>query len=194
MPISIRCPSCQRNATLPDATAGKSVQCNCGKVFEVPARAQSSADELELQSHEPAVTPPSRDVPTSKSAPRRRSLALNSPDPASESRSSARAKSGTTYWGADLFDWSLKKMITPTLIRSQYFWGVIFWLLLCVGAAVGALFVPDIPGAMRLGAILGSLVLAYIGLVTWRMAAEGMILFFNIYEVLMQIRDSEPPE
>lgn len=47
---------------------------------------------------------------------------------------------------------------------------------------------------MRLGAILASLLLAYIGLVTWRMAAEGMILFFNIYEVLMQIRDSEPPE
>lgn len=36
MPIQVTCPSCARQASVPDSAAGKSVRCQCGASFPVP--------------------------------------------------------------------------------------------------------------------------------------------------------------
>lgn len=47
--IRLACPSCASKFVLPDATAGKSIRCDCGQVFQVPV--------VEVPEEKPAAVP-----------------------------------------------------------------------------------------------------------------------------------------
>ena len=51
MPIQVQCPTCNKQAAVPDSAAGKNVKCGCGTVFAVEA--PIPIDELSLQQSTP---------------------------------------------------------------------------------------------------------------------------------------------
>jgi len=58
MPIVIQCPSCSKQATVPDSALGRSARCKCGSSFVVNARNdQALVDELELAASAVPGTP-----------------------------------------------------------------------------------------------------------------------------------------
>lgn len=92
---------------------------------------------------------------------------------------------------AALFDVSMKEMVTPRIIRVLYIIGLIFIGLGVLGGLVTSLFSAFNDGMLALvGAIVALPIGAIIAVIFLRIYMELIILFFNIYDQLRDIRKS----
>lgn len=91
-----------------------------------------------------------------------------------------------------LFDVSMKEMITPKIIRVLYIIGLIGIVLGVLGSLVAAIFAASTAG---IGTLLVSLITipigAFLAVVFLRVYLELIILFFNIYDQLKEIRANQ---
>lgn len=91
-----------------------------------------------------------------------------------------------------LFDVSMKEMITPKIIRILYIIGLIGIALGVLGSLVAAIFAASTAG---IGALLVSLITipigAFLAVVFLRVYLELIILLFNIYDQLKEIRANQ---
>lgn len=91
-----------------------------------------------------------------------------------------------------LFDVGMKEMITPKIIRVLYIIGLIGIGLGMLGSLVAAIFAVGTEG---IGTLLVSLIAipigAFIAVVFLRVYLELIILFFNIYDQLKEIRANQ---
>jgi hypothetical protein len=90
-----------------------------------------------------------------------------------------------------LIDVSMKEMITPKIIRVLYIIGLVGIGLGALGAIVTAIFTVGSTGVGSLiAAIIAAPLGAFIGVVFLRVYLEIIILLFNIYDQLKEIRKS----
>jgi hypothetical protein len=90
-----------------------------------------------------------------------------------------------------LIDVSMKEMITPKIIRVLYIIGLVGIGLGALGAIVTAIFTVGSTGVGSLiAAIIAAPLGAFIGVVLLRVYLEIIILLFNIYDQLKEIRKS----
>ncbi len=90
-----------------------------------------------------------------------------------------------------LFDVNMKEMITPKIIRVLYIIGLVGIGLGALGAIVTAIFTVGSAGIGSLiAAIIAAPLGAFIGVVFLRVYLEIIILLFNIYDQLKEIRKS----
>ena len=92
---------------------------------------------------------------------------------------------------ASLFDISMREMITPKIIRIIYVIGLVFIALGALGAILTSIFTV---GTTGVGALLATIIAAPIGflvaVIFLRVYLEIIILLFNIYDQLKEIRSS----
>ncbi len=89
---------------------------------------------------------------------------------------------------------SFDKLIAPTVLKIVY-WiglvGIVVWFLVAIVAAFGLM-------SYSVGSGLGSILLAFVGLVfgtlLWRVMIEIYTVIFGIHERLGDIRDRLPPK
>ncbi len=89
-----------------------------------------------------------------------------------------------------LFDFNMKEMITPKIIRILYIIGVVVIGLLTIGALVNAIGLAaqyESAGAIWLSIILIPLS-ALLGVITLRVCLEVIMLLFKIYDKLKEIK------
>ena len=91
-----------------------------------------------------------------------------------------------------LIDVSMKEMITPKIIRVLYIIGLIGIALGALGALATAIFTV---GSAGFGSLIATIVAvplgAFIGVVFLRVYLEIIILLFNIYDQLKEIRKNQ---
>ncbi len=86
---------------------------------------------------------------------------------------------------ASLFDVSMKEMITPRIIRFIYVIGLVAIGIGALGAIIGAIFSGV---GSFLGTLIGAPLGALVAVIFLRIYMELIILLFNIYEQLKEIR------
>lgn len=90
-----------------------------------------------------------------------------------------------------LFDVRMKEMITPKIIRVLYIIGLVGIGLGALGAIVTAIFTV---GSTGVGSLIAAIIAvplgAFIGVVFLRVYLEIIVLLFNIYDQLKEIRKS----
>ncbi len=90
---------------------------------------------------------------------------------------------------ASLFDVSMQEMVTPKIIRVFYIIGLIGIALGALGTIVGALFAAFDNGfGAFLLAVIGAPIGAFIAVIMLRVYLELIILLFNIYDQLKEIK------
>ncbi len=88
-----------------------------------------------------------------------------------------------------LFDVSMKEMVTPKIIRIFYIIGLIGIALGALGTIVGALFTAFDNGfGTFLLAVIGAPIGAFLAVIMLRVYLELIILLFNIYDQLKEIK------
>lgn len=92
---------------------------------------------------------------------------------------------------ASLFDISMREMITPKVIRIMYVVGMVLVVLGALGALVQAIFRVSTAGvgALRI-TIVAVPFAALLGIILLRIYLEIIVLLFNIYDQLKEIRGS----
>lgn len=98
-------------------------------------------------------------------------------------------KSRSKGFFSSLFDVSMKETITPKIIRVVYVIGIIGILLAAVVSIITSIFFSGTIGfGSVLFALIGAVVGAFIGIVLLRVYLEIIILLFNIYDQLKEIK------
>lgn len=92
-----------------------------------------------------------------------------------------------------IFDTSLRQMIAPELIRAMYFFGVFAILTASViGSYSNSIdYFKQKKIWEGLGIAGGCIVVGLVSVILWRVFNELLILAFNIYETLQEIRDKD---
>ncbi len=90
---------------------------------------------------------------------------------------------------SSLFDISMKDMVTPKIIRVFYVIGMVLIGLGALGSIVFSLFtIGDVGVVGLIGAIIAAPIGAFLGIVFLRIYMELIILLFNIYDQLRDIK------
>ncbi len=101
----------------------------------------------------------------------------------------AAATGGANFF-ASLFDVSMREMVTPKIIRVIYIIGLVFIGLGVLGAIATSIFTVGTTGVFALLAtIIVAPIGALIGIIFLRIYLEIIILLFNIYDQLKDIRN-----
>jgi len=88
-----------------------------------------------------------------------------------------------------LFDISMQEMVTPKIIRVIYIIGLVFIGLGVIGSIIAAIFTVGDSGVLALlGTIIVAPIGALIGIIFLRIYLEIIILLFNIYDQLKEIK------
>jgi hypothetical protein len=96
---------------------------------------------------------------------------------------------GGTNFLVSLFDISMREMVTPKIIRVIYIIGLVFIGLGVLGAIITAIFTVGSTGVLALlGTVIVAPIGALIGVIFLRIYLEIIILLFNIYDQLKDIR------
>lgn len=97
--------------------------------------------------------------------------------------------SGGANFFASLFDVSMREMVTPKIIRIIYIIGLVLIGLGVLGSIIAAIFAVSSTGVMALiGTVIIAPIGALVGVIFLRIYLEIIILLFNIYDQLKDIR------
>ena len=93
---------------------------------------------------------------------------------------------------ASLFDLSMKEMVTPKIIRFIFIIGLVATGLGTFAAIVSSLLMIGNTGFVSLiGTLIVSVIGAFIAVIFLRVYLEIIILLFNIYDQLVEIKTSK---
>jgi hypothetical protein len=174
MPIVISCPnpSCGRRYTVPEDAAGRTASCAaCGTTILI------SAPEIVK------VSPP---APAEAPRPRPRQEDEDEVPTPSVVRRRVAPETGNGFMDFVLFRW----LITPRILIGLY-WIIVVVLVLggmIVGVAgffQGGRNVPRV-----VGAVVGGVLIMFLGPIIVRIAIESLIVVFRVYDTLIEIRDN----
>ncbi|MBW6464478.1 MAG: DUF4282 domain-containing protein [Firmicutes bacterium] len=92
---------------------------------------------------------------------------------------------------SSLFDITMREMITPKIIRVMYVIGIILIGIGALGAILTSIFaVGDSGAGVLLATIIAAPIGAVLGVIFLRIYLEIIILLFNIYDQLKEIKSS----
>ncbi len=117
--------------------------------------------------------------------------AFNEESKKKKRKSKSELQSQSRGFLASLFDVSMQEMVTPKIIRIFYIIGLVVIGLGALGAIAAAVFAAFNDGVGALfGAIIAVPVGSFIAVIMLRIYMELIILLFNIYDQLKEIKEA----
>lgn len=211
MAVVIDCPSCQRKLRLPAKKLGQPLKCPaCSHLFTPSAGAAPTAPATSPEAVFAALTnppaPPASEPPpeppketaTAPSPPSSPPPALETSPSDANGKAPAPAPPPTEMTLQPVYDepsWLMdtlffRKMITPLFIQFLFWGGVVLSIL---GGASGIVFGLFGYSQVELKPVMVGLFLILLGPITIRVVCELLLIFFFIYDTLLEIKRNTTP-